>query len=296
MTTQEGQVNGHMEEGTLIAYLDGELDAPERTRVARHLRSCEACIEALEGLRSAARRLTTALERLDVPPPAWLGPAVRDAAAGGGRTEGRAARAGAAPGPGSGGAGLGSAAPPGPGSGDGRAAPAVRRWLIAASLLFVAGTAAAAVPGSPVRAWVERQLDDVARVLGAGETGEGVVVATDSVATTGAGVAIRPTASLEVVIRDPAEGTWVTVRVVEDDRASVHASGARYRTSSDRIEVLGPAGGEVRVEIPARLERAGIQVDGRPLLRKEGSNLRVLAPADSADTEVVFELGRDEDG
>lgn len=264
MTTQEGQVNGHMDEGTLIAYLDGELDAPERTRVARHLRSCEACTDALDGLRSAARRLTTALERLDVPPPAWLGPSGRGA--------------------------------PGPRSGDGRAAPAVRRWLIAASLLLVAGTAAAAVPGSPVRAWMERQLDDVARVFGAGETGEGVVVATDSVAAAGAGVAIRPTASLEVVIRDPAEGTWVVVRVVEDDRASVHASGARYRTSSDRIEVLGPAGGAVRVEIPARLERAGIQVDGRPLLRKEGSNLRVLAPADSADAEVVFELGRDEDG
>ncbi len=295
MTTQEGQVNGHMDDGTLIAYLDGELDAPERTRVANHLRSCEACIEALDGLRSAARRLTTALERLDVPPPAWLGPSVRDAAAGGGRTGGTAARASAAPGPGSG-AEFGSAVRPSPRSGDGRAAPAVRRWLIAASLLLVAGTAAAAVPGSPVRAWVERQFDDVARVFGAGETGEGVVVATDSATAAAAGVAIRPTASLEVVIRDPAEGTWVAVRVVEGDRASVHAAGARYRTSSDRIEVLGPAGGEVRVEIPARLERAGIQVDGRPLLRKEGTNLRVLAPADSADTEVVFELGRDEGG
>ncbi len=44
-------------EDELIAYLDGELDATERARVAAHLTRCSACAAALAELRVLSRDL-----------------------------------------------------------------------------------------------------------------------------------------------------------------------------------------------------------------------------------------------
>lgn len=264
-------MTAHIDDGRLLGYLDGELTGPGATRLTEHLRECAACRRALEELRSASRRLTTVLERLDTAPPRSLrlpvvplrssAPSSERAPAG---TTGRART-----------------------SGTGASS---RRWWIAAALVLAAGTAAAAVPGSPVRAWVERSLG-----IADGNTPAVESPATELPVADGDGdetaVALRPEARLVIIIREPSADTRVRIRLVDDPRASVRASGARYRTARDRIEVLRPGPGPLEIAIPRALGSARVEVDGRVLVRKEGPDLRVLTPADSADSEIVFRLG-----
>ena len=255
----------HVTEGELLAYLDGELSGPEATRLTTHLRECAECRGRLEELRSAAARLEAALRRLDAPPPRSLRPPVvpfRRA-----RDERRPSRS-------SGGAAAGSTA---------------RRWWIAAALVLAAGTAAAAVPGSPVREFIERSLDLEGR--------DPITLEAPGAPATEAGsggetaVAIRPGRALLVSIREPSDDTRVRIRLVDDARATVRSAGARYRTARDRIEVLGPESGALEIAIPRDVPRARVEVDGKVLVRKEGPDLRVLTPADTADSEILFRLG-----
>lgn len=58
--------NQHWSEETLNAYLDGELDAGEHSRVEAHLVTCEACCVELEALRELFIALGTVT---DVPAP-----------------------------------------------------------------------------------------------------------------------------------------------------------------------------------------------------------------------------------
>jgi hypothetical protein len=54
----------HTNEGTLRAYLDGELEAPTCTAVAAHLRECAACRKQLDGLASRASATSHYLQAL----------------------------------------------------------------------------------------------------------------------------------------------------------------------------------------------------------------------------------------
>ena len=54
----------HRNEGTLRAYLDGELDAQACTAVAAHLRECAACRKQLELLASRASATSQRLQAL----------------------------------------------------------------------------------------------------------------------------------------------------------------------------------------------------------------------------------------
>lgn len=51
----------HENEGRLLAYLDGALGAAERAAVDRHLAECRVCAEALESLRAASARFSSAM-------------------------------------------------------------------------------------------------------------------------------------------------------------------------------------------------------------------------------------------
>lgn len=60
--------DGHLDEGTIHAWLDGALDAAESARVERHAATCEACsamVAEARGLVAAASRILTRLD--DVP-------------------------------------------------------------------------------------------------------------------------------------------------------------------------------------------------------------------------------------
>lgn len=64
----------HPDEGTLHAYLDGELEESERRQAERHLEACARCRARLEAARVDARRaaeLLAELEPRDLEPPSW---------------------------------------------------------------------------------------------------------------------------------------------------------------------------------------------------------------------------------
>src|SRR5687768_11003926 len=59
----------HVSEG-LVAYLHGELSAPELAAVEEHLTSCASCTRELEALRQAHQGLQS-LPAEDAPPELW---------------------------------------------------------------------------------------------------------------------------------------------------------------------------------------------------------------------------------
>lgn len=268
-------MKGHVSDQRLLAYLDGELEPTGRREVLRHVRACGRCSEELELLRSAGRRLSAALERLDTAPP-WEGlpHRVRQALEARGR--------GTIPFPVERRVGSSASHPPS------------RRALAtaAAILLLVAGGAAAAIPGSPVRVWVERSVDAVTGLFSGAPA---VNAAADGpvVPLARPGVAVEPLdGRVHVAILEPAEGVEVRVRITDATVAAVTVSEAGFRTGRGRIEVLAPAAGELIVEIPRSARSARVEVDGRPMLEKRGADLHLLVPAvDTAGSEVRFRLG-----
>lgn len=256
---------GHVAEDTLLAYLDGELPQGERAAVSAHLAECETCAAALAGLRAAAGRLSQALRRIDRPAP------VRDPYM---LPQARILRRSWIP---------------------------ARRALVKAAVLVLAaaGAAAAAVPGSPVRAWLVRPFSAVAALFRPepaapepsstqGEGGRSAALAISGVAVPLEGGAVL------IGLTNPDPEAIVRVRIVEGDRAAAFSEQARYRTGLGRIEVVGAGPGELRIEIPAAARAARVEIDGRPVVLKEGSNLRLLTPAvDSAGAEVSFRAGRE---
>ncbi|HEX8523710.1 MAG TPA: zf-HC2 domain-containing protein [Tepidisphaeraceae bacterium] len=51
---------------TLVMFVDGELDAPERETVARHVQTCSACGESVAEMRAVNRRGRSALREMRV--------------------------------------------------------------------------------------------------------------------------------------------------------------------------------------------------------------------------------------
>lgn len=268
-------MKGHVSDQRLLAYLDGELEPTGRREVLRHVRACGRCSEELELLRSAGRRLSAALERLDTAPP-WEGlpDRVRQAL--------EARRRGTIPFPVERRVGSSASHPPS------------RRALAtaAAILLLVAGGAAAAIPGSPVRVWVEHSVDAVTGLF-AGTPAVDAAADSPVVPLARPGVAVEPlNGRVHVAILEPAEGVEVRVRVTDATVAAVSVREAGFRTGRGRIEVLAPAAGELLVEIPRSARSARVEVDGRPMLEKRGADLHLLVPAvDTAGSEVRFRLG-----
>lgn len=77
----------HLDEGTLSAWLDGELGAhagPEGQAAARHLQSCGECRDRLEAERHARERAASILATADLPVPAAPPLGARRERAGGG--------------------------------------------------------------------------------------------------------------------------------------------------------------------------------------------------------------------
>jgi hypothetical protein len=262
-------VKKHLDEGTLQALLDGELDAPDRAAAEAHLAACAECAGELRALSALEERLGALLGQADAPAPvaqAQMRFRSRRAAAGHHQRFGGEAR---------------------------------RALLRAAALVLgLAGVAAASVPGSPVRAWIEET------VLPAEQPVQQPVAqqpeaapAPAPVAEAPAGVSIRPRGgSVRVVLTGAAPGLSVRARLVEGEHAEVFATGAargaRFRTSPGTIEVAGAGAGEVTVGLPRGARTATVEVNGRVYVAKEGGALRVTAPvADPASPEAVFRVG-----
>lgn len=247
----------HPDEGTLQALLDGEVAPPEHQALTRHLGGCERCRGELEELRLAFERSAGALALLDRPAPAG---AHREFT----RRRGRYAWG-----------------------------PALRRAAVL--LLFAATGAAAAVPGSPLREWLSGRIGGAPESASAPAAAPAAQPAPAPEAPP-AGVSVRPSEGvMRVALVRPSAGLRVRVRVSEEEMVRVSArgaaAGARFRTRTDRIEVVDGGPGDVWVEVPRSVRHFSLEVDGRVLLTKDGEQLRLPGPAaDTTGPEIVFEV------
>lgn len=267
----------HLEEGTLQAFLDSELDAQRRAEVMRHLASCPACAADLEVLRSAAETLTAVLGGIDRAPQVDAAYAAVRSAAPHRRFVPRVGLSGSRP--------------------ESGAAAGARRALLRAALLVLglAAAASAAIPGSPLRQWLS---DAWQRVAGMdAPTPTAPAPETPKPPEELAGISILPHAGeVRILVQAPAPDCRIRVRLVDGEQAAVYtagaAGGARFQTAPGRILVTEAGPGEIRIELPRTARIAVVAVDGRELVVMETRSLRPVAPTlDATDTELVFRAG-----
>jgi anti-sigma factor RsiW len=235
----------HVEEGVLQAYLDAEVSAGARADIDRHLQSCSACAAELERARGASQLFHDAVRNSDVVAPV-LAAQARFASAR--RAEHKLPT------------------------------PQPRRaWARAA--MFVVGlgaVASAAVPGSPVRAWISDALTR-AGLLNESPGAAAPPIreeapAVERNAPESTALAIEAVdGRIRVLLRNVDPGTTVTVRVVDGDRATVEATGpaarARFRTGAGLLEMEGVSGGTVLVQVPRTARDAVVQQDGKTIYK-----------------------------
>lgn len=256
----------HLGEGTLQEMLDGELAAAPRAQAELHLASCPHCAEQLAELRGLGARASALLGLVEAHPPVLAAQAAF-----------ARRRRGAG------------------------ALEQARRALPRAAVLVlaVAGAAAAAVPGSPVREWVGRLgVEARAPEQPAPPPPAPQVQAPEAPpAPAPKAVSILPDGGrVRIVVSGSSSELRVRARLSSAPQAQVTATGAatsaRFRTSPGRIEVVGAGPGEVVIDLPSAADAAVVEVNGRVYAAKDGATLRSLAPrvAGSA-AEPVFRAG-----
>jgi hypothetical protein len=237
-------------EGTLQSLLDGELPPAERADAEAHLGACPPCAAELRALRGVNERAASILARGDLPAPvAQAQMALR-------ARRMRASRF-----------------------------TETRRAMLRAAVLVLglAGVAAAAVPGSPVRQWISdtlpgKQAPERAALRPAPPPAP--APAPVEAAPSGVRIAVEDGA-VHVVLTRAAPGVEVVAQLVDDGLAGVLArpAGARFRTGPGRIEVVGAREGSVEVRLPRGVPAATVEVNGRVRVTKQGESLVLLPPA-----------------
>lgn len=241
----------HLEDGTLQAFLDDALAAEDRAAVAEHLLGCERCHANYEELMRANALFAQSISVLDMEPPA-----TRPA---GGR--------------------LGS-----------RAREGTASLVKAAVLVLVlAAVASAAVPGSPVRAWVASLIEgDQA------PTSEQPVTAPAVSERPGApaGVSINPASGRVVVALSGLDDVLIRLETSAGSQAGISIVGAErdptFRTGAGRVEVKDGLGGEVRIRLPLGVESARLEVDGALFAETRDGRLELHVTADTADGGIAW--------
>lgn len=257
----------HLSEGDLLALRDEPgAAAPEGHR---HVASCPECQGALAGLQRQEADVTLALGLLDE----GVGDLERARERVRVRVAAETARR------------AGTASLP-----QRRARMAAWSVSRAAGLVLVAAAGLSALPGSPVRSWVEERL------------GSGEPQATPAAAEHGApaapeapeAVGVRlPVAEgpLSVVLLGAEPGTEVRVSWVPGREAAVFAPvGTRFTSGQGRVEAaLAP--GMVRVELPQGVAPLSLQVDGNTLIRAGATGVEVTGPVvDRSAGGIVFRI------
>lgn len=261
----------HTAEGTLQAYLDGEIDDAAERAVADHIAACTACAEELDSLRDADRRLSQALALLDSPAPVLSARAeiARRRSRGSGR---RIARLGA--------------------------------WGLAKAamlLLVLAGAGAAAIPD--FRRALETTFSRVVAMLGgdqertAAAPGEPTAPepVEDAEAIPGASFVTPADGRVQILLHAPTGAVDVVVRLVDGEQAEVTTATdepVRRRVGSGRLELIGLGSGTVTIGIPRDVPNATVEIDGVIRVYKEDGALR-LSGSDAAGrgSEVRFQAG-----
>ena len=252
----------HLTDAELVRVLDAGPTPPEWQR---HVTSCPACAEELDGLRADQRLVRRYLEVADfeerdspvaVDPAVWSGGAVEtgDGPSPGSEADRPAGTAGPAL--------TRAAARWSPGS----------QWLKAAAILVLVAAPLAAFPG--VRSWV------VERVTGSGPA-EGP---TPSVSAEEPTVLRFTPEAGDFVVRFPADATGaITLERSPDAEAELRIAGGDPETvvSASSLEIQGDAEGRYRLRLPAAVTAAWVVVGDRA----------VSVTDDQIDRRAVIELG-----
>lgn len=244
----------HIEEGRLQALLDGEAHLDERRRAELHLQGCDDCRQELEAMRDRSAGFARAMETLD------HAPRSREHAIGWPRSE---------------------------------RLSTVRRYLPRAAvlLLFVGAGASATVPGSPVREWLVSLGNTRSAAEAVQAVAPEVVSAPAAPERVEAGVSVEAAdGAVHVLVRDAAE-LRVRATLVEGTRAGVYAVGgaaeSRFVTGAGRIEVLGPSGGELRIEIPRGTATASVKINDSEILRMQNGRFDLSAEEAGLDAAGI---------
>jgi anti-sigma factor RsiW len=257
----EAEAMPHIAEHELIEYLDRELSSGRRADVARHLAACPACAAGLDRLQANSEKLTAALQRFDATPDYDIEALLAL----------RKSR--------------------------GRRHLTLRALAKAAVLVFVVGGAgAAAIPGSPVQAWVQDGWSDARSWLGLAVDDQAPApsVVEQPGRSRTAGIAVPLVDErVRIDLRDAASDALIRVSLTQGTEAAVTAEDASYRTGSGWIEIRGAGPGVIRIEIPERAVSAIVSVDGAPKVLKEGDGLRLVsAPGATSTSELQFRVER----
>lgn len=267
-------IDSHPSRARLVACVDGEVPADERERLSRHVEQCRRCERRVEEIRESARTFSEAVGHIQPPP--------SDATADGIRR--RADRRDDA-------AVAGHVAP------DEETANSGFRWTtatrIAASVVVLLG-AAAALPGSPVRSWIDRSVEGVQQLFSGGE--EAAPESSDAAPaarpeiTDRSGVAVAASdGSIRIRLTDVPTTTTIRVRLVDGPQAGVWNAGGQYQTAPGRIEVRRPASEALLVEIPRSVNRVRLEVNGEIAVVKRNEVLDVRVPGSRLeDGEFTF--------
>ncbi|HET7234767.1 MAG TPA: zf-HC2 domain-containing protein [Longimicrobium sp.] len=248
-------MNRHLGEGTLQAMLDGELSPHQRAAAETHLGGCPACAAELRELRLVNERAAGLLARVDVPAP------VAQAQMSMRARRMRSSRFGG-----------------------------WQQALLRAAILVLAlaGVAAAAVPGSPVREWIAtnvlpHQQPAAPPTLRPAPPPAPRPAPAAELASSGVSIRLEK-GVMRVVLSGASPQLEIVAKLVDGDRASVIARGpvaqkARFRTSPGKIEVLDAGSGALEVHLPRGAGRASVEVNGRTYVAKQGESLVLLPPA-----------------
>lgn len=258
----------HPDEGQIQAWLDGELEPEAGSGVGEHMESCTDCAAAADLLRRQSDGFSRAMLAIDEEAVTVADPGPLPVAA---------------------------------------ALSAVRRhpvratgWSLARAaglVLVAAGAAAALVPGSPVREWLEGLAMTDAGIeapIPAPPEAPSEVPAT---AVPAAGISVAPVGGeVAVRLRGFGESSTVYVRLTDAPRASVRVEqveeAPRFVTGPGVLEVIGQAEGEIWVELPRSIRDAVVEVDGEEAVRLEDGRLVLLWPSmGTARGDVRFRIG-----
>jgi anti-sigma factor RsiW len=262
----------HAAEGTLQAYLDGEIDSAAEHALRDHVAACAVCAAELETLRRVAATVHGSLVLLDRPAPVLRAQAAiaRERRSGGRRM----ARLGA--------------------------------WGLAKAamlMLVLAGAGAAAIPD--VRRALESTFSRVVSMFGGGQTQE--QAATAPVRPEPVEPEVAPVPAMErgesfvapadgrvqIVLDAPAGTLEVIARLVDGAHAHVETTTSgpvARRSSTGRLELRGLGEGTVTIGIPRDLANATIVVDGVVRVYKDGGVLRG-SDTGARGSEVRFIVG-----
>ena len=257
----------HAAEGTLQAYLDGEIDSAAEHAQREHVAVCDVCAGELKTLRDAGGFVQESLALMDAPAPMLRAQAAIARERRGGR---RMARIGA--------------------------------WGLAKAamlMLVLAGAGAAAIPD--VRRALETTFSRVAAMFGAAQERTATVPAeletgerAPANLVPGESFVAPADGRVRIQLDAPASGSLeVLVQLIDGEQAHIvtatSAAGSR-RVGTGELELRDLGAGTITIGIPRGVGEATVVVDGAVRVYKEDGSLRGSEGA-ARGSEVRFIVG-----